>query len=320
MKAIIKKLLTATLWVFPFSVLADSTNVLITNYPASSTVSSEVKTFARNTLVAGDISYQSDDEEGYMAEFTLGVEGYSKTVILDHDKTDSALHLFHEFKSRLTIEGFEQLYTCNKLDCGDLTGWQLYLSSQLLGDETSQHYILAKQYGTDGGEWYVQYYVIDLDGEPRSFIRTINTRQRPKLNIALNRQLLDPKNAHQELAELNHWPTFLFEFDSDQLNQNGKQYVQKLSDELSASSILRLKITGHADGVGDADYNHALALRRAHTVAESLRGNNALSGIEINIDSMGETEPVATNTTAEGRTANRRVSLSVAEAQDLSSQ
>ncbi len=310
MKMITKNTVAAALCALPLSLFAADSNILIKSYPASSTVESKEKSFARNTLVAGDIHYESGDEEGYMAEFTLGIEGYSKSIIHDHGITDSALHLFQEFKSRLAEEKFEELYTCDKSSCGDLTGWQLYLSDQLLGDENSQHYILAKQTAHDGEEWYVQYYVIDLDGEPRSFIRTVNTRQRPKLNIALNRQLLDKTNSNQALAELNRWPAFMFDFDSDQLNQNGREYVVKLSNELSASPISRLKITGHADGIGDADYNHALALRRAHTVAQSLRRNSALSGIDIHVDSMGDTDPVASNATAQGRMANRRVSLS----------
>lgn len=74
---------------------------------------------------------------------------------------------------------------------------------------------------------------------------------------------------------------------------------------MTASAMLW---TGYTDSQGEADYNKPLSDRRAKAVADYLR-SKSLTGLRINSTGMGEENPIASNTTKEGRAENRRVEI-----------
>ena len=67
-------------------------------------------------------------------------------------------------------------------------------------------------------------------------------------------------------------------------------------------------IIGHADSDGAEDYNLNLSRQRASSVAQYLVSRNVLADRRY-VDGRGESEPVATNATAEGKAQNRRVEI-----------
>ncbi len=67
-------------------------------------------------------------------------------------------------------------------------------------------------------------------------------------------------------------------------------------------------IIGHADSDGADDYNLNLSRQRASSVAQYLVSRNVLAD-RLYVDGRGESEPVATNATAEGKARNRRVEI-----------
>ncbi len=67
-------------------------------------------------------------------------------------------------------------------------------------------------------------------------------------------------------------------------------------------------IIGHADSDGAEDYNLNLSRQRASSVAQHLVSRNVLPD-RLFVDGRGESEPVATNATAEGKARNRRVEI-----------
>jgi len=68
-------------------------------------------------------------------------------------------------------------------------------------------------------------------------------------------------------------------------------------------------VTGHTDSRGSEAYNQSLSERRAATVASYLEA--AYPDVNVTSQGMGESVPVETNSTAEGRQANRRVEVQV---------
>lgn len=80
--------------------------------------------------------------------------------------------------------------------------------------------------------------------------------------------------------------------------------------------ILKIRIEGHTDSVGDAAYNMSLSQRRAASVVGYLQGR----GVELDrmsSEGYGEERPIASNETPEGRYQNRRVSIAIeARAED----
>jgi outer membrane protein OmpA-like peptidoglycan-associated protein len=67
-------------------------------------------------------------------------------------------------------------------------------------------------------------------------------------------------------------------------------------------------IVGHADSDGAEDYNLNLSRQRASSVAQYLVSRNVLAD-RLYVDGRGESQPVATNATADGKAQNRRVEI-----------
>ena len=72
----------------------------------------------------------------------------------------------------------------------------------------------------------------------------------------------------------------------------------------------KITITGHTDDTGTEPHNLVLSRRRAETVAAYLRSKGIATG-RIKVNGLGSAQPVADNTTEEGRRANRRVEITL---------
>ncbi|MEJ6790414.1 OmpA family protein [Brevundimonas sp. BR2-1] len=69
-----------------------------------------------------------------------------------------------------------------------------------------------------------------------------------------------------------------------------------------------IDIVGHADSDGAEDYNLNLSRQRASSVAQALVSRNVLAD-RLYVDGRGESAPIASNDTAEGKAQNRRVEI-----------
>ena len=67
-----------------------------------------------------------------------------------------------------------------------------------------------------------------------------------------------------------------------------------------------IQIIGHTDSKGSDEYNQGLSQRRSSAVATYLSGQGITSS-RLSTKGMGETDPVASNETEDGRAQNRRV-------------
>jgi OOP family OmpA-OmpF porin len=102
----------------------------------------------------------------------------------------------------------------------------------------------------------------------------------------------------------------LFPYDSADLTAQGSREMDGLIDKLgSYQDIELIDVVGHADSRGSLEYNQALSERRAETVKGKLEG--AFPQVPITASGLGETAPIASNDTAEGRRLNRRVEIRV---------
>jgi outer membrane protein OmpA-like peptidoglycan-associated protein len=70
-------------------------------------------------------------------------------------------------------------------------------------------------------------------------------------------------------------------------------------------------VAGHTDAVGPASDNETLSRNRARAVADYLIDSAGFSRNRVTLEAHGETQPVADNATAEGRSRNRRVELTL---------
>ena len=102
----------------------------------------------------------------------------------------------------------------------------------------------------------------------------------------------------------------LFDFDSDKLRPEARSNLDNLASNLSTFGDSKLLLVGHTDSVGSAGYNQTLSERRALAVGSYLVSKGVPS-TRVVTAGRGESEPVQTNDTEEGRRTNRRVEVAV---------
>ncbi len=102
----------------------------------------------------------------------------------------------------------------------------------------------------------------------------------------------------------------LFDFDSDVVRGNARANLDELARSLTKYPNSDLLIVGHTDDVGTERYNQGLSERRASSAARYL-STQGVARPRIGTRGLGETEPVATNETDEGRQKNRRIEVAI---------
>lgn len=103
----------------------------------------------------------------------------------------------------------------------------------------------------------------------------------------------------------------LFPFNSTASDRDPKvdAYLKELCEKHKTTAAT-FSVVGHTDDFGSEESNQAFGLARAKTVARILRANG-ITDNRLQISSKGESEPVADNSTDEGRRQNRRVVITV---------
>lgn len=98
-----------------------------------------------------------------------------------------------------------------------------------------------------------------------------------------------------------------FDVNSDKLKNESVGVIREVATVLGENPDMKVKITGHTDGDGDAAKNLDLSKRRAAAVKASLVSDFGIDESRIHTDGKGASVPVADNKTIEGKAQNRRV-------------
>lgn len=100
----------------------------------------------------------------------------------------------------------------------------------------------------------------------------------------------------------------LFDFDRSDLRDNARDNLRNLANSLQKYPGEEVLVVGHTDAQGSDSYNQALSERRAQAAADFLQAQG-IAASRIHTRGMGESDPVADNSTEAGRQANRRVEV-----------
>lgn len=103
-----------------------------------------------------------------------------------------------------------------------------------------------------------------------------------------------------------------FSFDQHSLSAAGKKAVALVAASLrKEKKWFLILINGHTDAIGSAEYNEKLSYRRATSVGSQLVINEGFDPARIFIKGLGESEPLASNKSTQGRRKNRRAEILV---------
>ncbi|MDE1165894.1 MAG: OmpA family protein [Pseudomonas sp.] len=114
----------------------------------------------------------------------------------------------------------------------------------------------------------------------------------------------------EEVITLSDAGNVLFAFNSSDLTNDARSALSGLMDKFKSADVVSIKVVGHTDSVGSDQYNQKLSERRANSVAQYLL-SQGLAPSKLSSEGRGESEPIADNSTDEGRAKNRRVELHI---------
>ena len=102
-----------------------------------------------------------------------------------------------------------------------------------------------------------------------------------------------------------------FEFGSDKLTKDSYSTLNQIAVTLNNNkATVRLSVAGYTDYIGTEEYNQKLSVKRAKAVKTYLMRKN-VPAKSVFIIGYGEENPIAPNTTSEGRQKNRRVEFQI---------
>lgn len=102
-----------------------------------------------------------------------------------------------------------------------------------------------------------------------------------------------------------------FETEKYNITSTSEVMLTKLANILKEYPDTNVLVVGHTDSTGSAEYNMSLSERRANAVTTYFVQNKGLSSSRFTTTWFGEDEPIATNSTVEGRAKNRRVNIAI---------
>ena len=103
-----------------------------------------------------------------------------------------------------------------------------------------------------------------------------------------------------------------FQFDKATLTPSDKEVLNTIATRLKQEAAsAQLTVVGHTDSVGSDAYNQRLSDKRAHSVVDYLVQSGVPRASFVSVTGAGESQPVADNKTADGRSMNRRTEIKI---------
>ncbi len=109
---------------------------------------------------------------------------------------------------------------------------------------------------------------------------------------------------------LNMPGNLTFDTDSTTVKPSFRPVLDAVSEVLKEYKSTMIQVAGHTDSTGGDKYNLMLSQQRAQSVANILSGFG-VEQVRLDTVGFGETQPIASNSTASGREQNRRVELTL---------
>jgi len=102
----------------------------------------------------------------------------------------------------------------------------------------------------------------------------------------------------------------MFDVDKAVLKDQYRVELNELATILNRYEDTNILLGGHTDSTGSEEYNLELSRKRAQAVGDHLATQN-VNPARFTINGYGESQPIATNETAEGKAQNRRVEVAI---------
>jgi outer membrane protein OmpA-like peptidoglycan-associated protein len=234
------------------------------------------------TRFPGSIIHSCDNKEYEQADFPLGsdkdgnaltkhVEGDFHYWDLGTRQGTSQIQVFRNFQTALKNAGFAIDYA------------------------NSPGEIVAHK----GSTW------VYLDNKGEFYYQTIVTEKQMQQEVAA-----DASSLGDEINKTGHVAVYGIHFDTGKatIKPDSENILSEIAKLLQQNADLKLRVEGHTDNQGNATANQTLSEKRAQAVVTWLTAHNVPAG-RLTAKGLGQTQPVADNSSEDGRAKNRRVEL-----------
>lgn len=304
-------------------IAGSSDHPLVGRYEGSEIVGYLVTQYDETKLVDGPFT-----QDGAAAGTGPGFKTLEGRIVQIYYKLPdgrSTLEVLRNFEQSLKARNFSILFTCStsagtcfenkQPDAG-------YFLGQAIGDplklpklmddyvhnwfQEGGRYLLARLDRPEGAVYAGLYLGESNDGNV-AVLRVVETKQMDTGKIVF----LNASQMEKAISEKGSVSLYgiLFDFDKDTVRPDSKPTLDEIAKLMQANPDLKLKVVGHTDNQGTADYNLDLSRRRAANVVIALTGNYGIAADRLSSQGAGMTQPVAPNDDEAGRAKNRRVEL-----------
>lgn len=243
---------------------------------------------------------------------TRRVEGAVRAQSWRIDATGlSALQLLAPLRDQLQKAGFRIDLDCISAACGGFDfrfNTFVLPSPDMFVDLSDYHFLSAT--GNDGQAVSV----LASKDKHAGFIQIIRAGTgggsvQATAAPVVSRARIAPKGIPAQLEADGHavLTDLVFETGSSSLGDGAVASLDAIAAYLKANPSRQILFVGHTDAVGSLEGNQALSRKRAAAAVTYLRTRHDSSAAQIGANGVGYLSPVASNLTAEGREANRRI-------------
>jgi outer membrane protein OmpA-like peptidoglycan-associated protein len=121
-----------------------------------------------------------------------------------------------------------------------------------------------------------------------------------------------PDQIRIEGSQITTFEPVQFRTNSDEILEPSHEMLREVARVMEANPDMAIRVEGHTDSEGEDEYNLELSRRRAESVRQFIVDEGIDEG-RIDSEGFGETRPIASNDTPQGRRKNRRVEFHIRE-------
>lgn len=191
-----------------------------------------------------------------------------------------------------------------ELACAELCGTGHYSMRKIVEIVTPEEYEIWK--AEQNSYYYSQVRGKDYDPNKGKLL-PIDISSRAKEFFSNVESILKDESDSEKIVRLQYVE---FKTGSSELTDDSKYELSNLIKVLNDNPAIVTEIAGHTDNTGDAAQNLSLSRDRANVVREYLL-SNGISENRMTAAGYGQTSPIDSNDTAEGRQNNRRTEFKI---------
>ena len=275
-----------------------------------------------------------DYNEGKFKPFKkLEVEGKKTTIYYSIPAGVGTLEAVRQYENELKEKGFEVLFSAGgdelEKNKGDNVAMEIYgatpanmnkdypdMVSLTGADEAKSRYVAAKLGRPEEGDIYAAVFAIEAAWQAAP-LKVAEKSTLVRLDV-VEVKGMQQKMVNVDAAEMDKQISasgkvalygIYFDFNKADVKSESEQALSEIAKLMKNRAKLNVLVVGHTDAVGGFESNRTLSQRRAEAIVAVLTSKHGIAKQRLFPVGVSFASPVATNTTDEGRSKNRRVEL-----------